>query len=173
MAREPEPSRREPTPREPTRPEFKFSEAAVYRSDVGFVLDLSDDKKAFTATFSGLEVRVEPKSTTPVVTRDFSFSLPVKDAEPGSEIPFFVQGFVLCNKGTNAHLVFSVNDQSSVFDFPEGTDTSFLQHIKYKVGSGAELRVTVVLWADRDSRLEEGAHVNVSSIDTDVAKHGR
>jgi hypothetical protein len=99
--------------------------------------DLSPDKQAFTATFDGFEAITGQNS--PIVGRTFSFSLPLSDAAPSMEIPFFVQGFVLCQKGSDGHLVLIINDQTTVVDFPEGSDTSFLHKTNFKVGSASEL----------------------------------
>jgi hypothetical protein len=155
----------------PPRSDFKFGDGVTFNSSVGFDIGISPDKKAFTARFSGLEVRLEPKSATPVDARVFSFSLPVADAARGAEIPFFVQGFALCEDGANAHLVFIVNDQTTFVDFPGGSDTSFLHQVKFTTGSASEVRITAVVAVDRDSKSEAAAHLNISSIDTDVAKH--
>ena len=58
-------------------------------------------------------------SAPPIVTRVFSFSIPLKDTKPGQEIPFFVSGLCrLLGKGANAHLVFTVNDQSAMAYLP-------------------------------------------------------
>jgi hypothetical protein len=99
-----------------------FGQAATFNSDAGFVLAVSDDKKAFTATFSGLAVSLDPGSSTPVVTRVFTFVLPLSGAAPDTEIPFFVSGFAFSEKGANGHLVFSINDQTTVVDFPGNSD---------------------------------------------------
>ena len=146
-----------------------FGQAATFNTDVGFSLDVSPDKKAFTATFGGLEISLGPEST-PVVTRMFSFTLPLSGVDYGAEIPFFVQGFVFCEKGANAHLVFSINDQTTVVDFPENSDTSFLQQLNYSVGSASEIRLTLILFADRDSKSKAQAKLTVDTIDTDAAK---
>jgi hypothetical protein len=145
----------------------------AFSSDVGFNIGLSDDKKAFTATFSGLGVGIDAKGSTPIVTRVFSFSLPLSGADPGMEIPFFVSGFVLSQKGANGHLLFSVNDQTLVVDFPENSNTDFVQQLKYKVGYASELRISVFLLADRDSKSDAAVNLSVQAIDTDIAKHRR
>jgi len=145
----------------------------TFNSDVGFSLDISPDKKAFTALFSGLVVSIDGKSSAPIVTRVFSFVLPLSGADPGLEIPFFVSGFVLTQKGANGHLVFSVNDQTTVADFPANSDKDFIQQLKYKVGSASEVRITVFLLADRDSTSDSAVHLNVNAIDTDILKHQR
>jgi hypothetical protein len=71
-----------------------FGEAPTYNSDVGFALAVSDDKKAFTATFSGLSISLDPNSSAPVTSRVFTFVLPLSGADPDAEIPFFVSGFI-------------------------------------------------------------------------------
>ena len=95
-----------------------FGPGPTFNTDVGFDIALSPDKKAFTALFSGLEAIIDGNSAPPIVTRVFSFSIPLKDAKPGQEIPFFVSGFAIAEKGANAQLVFSVNDQSSMAYLP-------------------------------------------------------
>ena len=129
----------------------------TFNSDVGFDIGFSDDKKAFTATFSGLVVSLDATGSAPIVTRVFSFALPLSGADPGMEIPFFVSGFVLSQEGANGHLLFSVNDQSMVVDFPKNSDNDFVQQFNYKVGSASELRISVFLLADRDFEIRCGS----------------
>jgi hypothetical protein len=145
----------------------------TFNSDVGFNIGFSDDKKAFTATFSGLGVSLDAKGSAPIVTRVFSFALPLSGADPGAEIPFFVSGFVLSQKGANGHLLFSVNDQTMVVDFPENSNNDFVQQLKYKAGDASELRISVFLLADRDSQSDAAVNLNVQAIDTDIVKHNR
>ena len=146
-----------------------FGQAATFNSDVGFELAVSPDKKAFTATFSGLETGIQGQSASPVATRLFSFSIPLSAADLGYEIPFTVQGFTLSGKQTSAHLMFTVNDQTSVVDFPAETDSSFVHQLKYKAGNATEARITAFLLADRDSRSDSGVHIMVNAIDADLA----
>jgi hypothetical protein len=148
-----------------------FGQAPTFNSDVEFALAVSDDKKAFTASFAGLEVNLDPKSAAPVDSRVFTFVLPLSGATPGSEIPFFVSGFVASENGGNGHLVFSINDQSTVADFPGGSEQSFIQKLNFKVGSAPEIRLTTFLLADRDSKSDATVKMNVSTIDTDILKH--
>src|SRR3954466_5630545 len=147
-----------------------FGQAAKFTSDVGFNLAVSDDKKAFTASFSGLEVVLEGKSAPPIATRVFSFKIPLSGTDAWQEIPFAVQGLVASEKEASAHLVFTVNNQSTVMDFPANSNTSFMQQLKYKPEDGAaETRITVFLLADRDSTSDSAVHVNVTTSDPDMA----
>ena len=68
-------------------------------------------------------------------------------------------------------MVFSVNDQTTVTDFPANSNTDFVQQLNYTTGGSAEARITVFLLADRDSNSDSAVHVNVTAIDTDTAKH--
>ena len=58
-----------------------FGQAATFNSDVEFALAVSDDRKAFTATFSGLGVKLDPKSSVPVASRGSS-ALTIKPSLP-------------------------------------------------------------------------------------------
>jgi hypothetical protein len=144
-----------------------FGQAATFNTDVGFTLTVSPDKKAFAADFSGLEVVIQGTSA-PIATRVFSFSIPLSGTDPGQEIPFTVRGHSLSQKEATAHLVFSINDQSTVVDFPVNSESSFEQTLKYKAGNAADARITVFLLANRDSRSDSGVQVNVNTIDADL-----
>ena len=148
-----------------------FGPGPTFSTDVGFDLALSPDKKAFTATFGGLEAIIDGKSAPPIATRVFSFSIPLAHAGPGQEIPFFVSGFAVAEKGANAHLVFSVNDQSSIAYLPTESKEDFVHQLKYKATDATEARITVFLLASRDSKSDAAVHLNVTAIDTDIAKH--
>ena len=58
-----------------------------------------------------------------------------------------------------------------VVDFPKNSDNDFVQQFNYKVGSASELRISVFLLADRDSKSRAAVNLNVLPIDTDTAKH--
>jgi hypothetical protein len=150
-----------------------FGKAATFNSDAGLVLAVSDDKKAFTATFSGLGVSLDPKSSIPVASRVFTFVLPLSGTTADTEISFFVSGFAFSEKAGNGHLVFSVNDQTMVADFPGSSDQEFVQELKFKARSASEVRVTVFLLADHESTSDAQVSLNVTAIDTDLAKHKR
>ena len=143
----------------------------TFNSDVEFDINISDDKKAFTAAFSGLGVSLDAPGSGPIVSRVFSFALQLSGANPGMEFPFFVSGFVSSQEGANGHLLFSVNDQSIVVDFPPNSDNDYVQQLNYKVGNAAELRISIFLLADRDSKSSAAVSLDVLAIDTDIAKH--
>jgi hypothetical protein len=146
-----------------------FGKVPTYNSDTGFTLWFSDDKKAFTAVFSNLLAQLRAKSPQPITTRTFSFSLPLSDLDAGAEFPFFVSGYAFCDKGASTHVIFTVNDQTTVADFPENTDAEFVQELKYKAGATpSEIRVTINIVADQDSKSGGDAYLDVLAIDTDL-----
>jgi hypothetical protein len=139
-------------------------DTAPFNSDTSFIFSVSPDQKAFDASFGGLAVTHGIKGFAPIVTRTFSFSVHVSAADQGSEITLFISGFASTMPGANAHLLFSVNDQSMIVDFPENSNDEFDKQLIYKVGASSELRVTVFLLADRDSTSDAQASLNVTKI---------
>ena len=144
--------------------------APTFNSDVEFDINISDDKKAFTAAFSGLGVSLDAPGSGPIVSRVHSFALQLSGANPGMEFPFFVSGFISSQEGANGHLLFSVNDQSIVVDFPPNSDNDYVQQLNYKVGNATELRISIFLLADRDSKSSAAVNLDVLAIDTDLTK---
>jgi hypothetical protein len=142
----------------------------TFNSDVEFDINISDDKKAFTAGFSGLGVSLDAPGSGPIVSRVYSFALQLSGANPGMEFPFFVSGFISSQEGANGHLLFSVNDQSIVVDFPPNSDNDYVQQLNYKVGNATELRISIFLLADRDSKSSAAVSLDVLAIDTDLTK---
>jgi hypothetical protein len=142
----------------------------TFNNDVGFKLDPSDDKQAFTASFSGLIVSINDAGAAPIVAKEFSFAVPLSGVDSGTQIPFAVSGFAGVEKGANAHLIFIVNDQMMTATFQENPRGDYVKQFSFKSDSASELRITLVLVANRDSTSNAGATLNVLSIDTDLNK---
>lgn len=147
-------------------------DGTAFNSDVLFDIDISPDKKAFTVRFGNLVVDLG-KGTAPIVTRTCSFALKLSGSDPGSEIPLSISGIAESGGGANGHLLFSVNDQTMFVDFSESSGGSFVKTLNYKVCEATELRVTVFLWADRDSTSDAGANLTVDTIDSELNKAQR
>jgi len=141
-----------------------------------FELNVSDDKRALTLTFSDLQVTVGgSNSPSPISTRVFSLVLPLegdkKDEkdEKRVEIEFIVQGSILALEGATATLVCSVNGQTTVTDFPGASEQGFVQKLKFEAEAPSEARLCVFLLLGRDSRNTNAeAHMNVSAIDIEI-----
>jgi hypothetical protein len=142
----------------------------TYNSTIGYDTFIDPEKKAVTVRFAGLEAVLDIPQRPPIVTRTFSLSLPVT-ADPGTEIPLFFQGTFESSNGGTGHLVVTINDQTTAINFTKPLDKAYMQEVKYKVGTGAsEMRMTIVLIVDRDSKENATAYLSVMSIDSDVSK---
>ena len=149
---------------------FGFEKAPSHTSDVGFGLDVSPDKQAFTLTFGNLQAAVRSGGALPpMATRLFELALPLEDGGTGVEIAFTIQGFVLTPEGATGTMVFSVNGQSVVADFPGKSDQSFQQQLKFAADTPSECRLCVFLVAGRDSKKPDvEAYLNVTAIDATI-----
>jgi len=154
---------------------FIFGQMPAYRSDKKFELDVSDDKRALTLTFSDLQTTVGGgKSPAPMSTGMFSLVLPLEGDERRVEIEFIVQGFALAPEGATATMVCSVNGQTTVADFPGSSDQSFVQKLKFTAETPSECRLNVFLLVGRDSRNANAeASLNVNSIDAEIMPRPR
>lgn len=164
--------------------DVEFGSKASYASSDAFDLAVSDDKKAFTITFSDLEASIgnaklpaklaatakKAKGDAPIVSKVFSLTLPIK-SEKSAYVPLYLQGYALVTPGSRATLVFSANGQNTVVPFKADLDDSFLQDVKIETQGASELRLTVFLLVERDSAgPDAGVYLNVATIDTDLEK---
>lgn len=149
---------------------FMFGKVQTYHSDAGLDLGVSDDRKAFTLTFGNLQVAVQSgKSPAPMATRVFYLTLPLEGSDKGVEIAFAVQGAVVTLEGATATMVFSVNGQTIVADYPARSDQSYVQKLKFKATTASECRLGVFLLAGRDANNSNAeAFLNVTSIDAEI-----
>ena len=154
---------------------FTFSQIPTYQSNEKFDLDVSDDKRALTLTFSDLQATVGVgKSPTPMSTRAFSLVLPLEGDEKRVEIEFIAQGFILAPEGATATIVCSVNGQTTIADFPGGSDQSFVQKLRFAAETPSECRLYIFLLVGRDSRNANAeAYMNVASIDAEILPRPR
>jgi hypothetical protein len=146
-----------------------FGQAPTHKSDVQFNLAVSPDKQTFTLTFDNLQACVPPgKSSAPMATRLFYLALPLEDGGTGVEIAFSVQGYVVTRKGATGTMVFSVNGQTAVADFPGTSDTSFLQQLKFAADTPSECRLCVFLLVGQDENSDAQPYLNVNAIDAAI-----
>ena len=146
-----------------------FGRIPRQKSGEKFEAGVSEDKRALTLTFSGLRVHVGGRSKASTSTRLFTLTLPLKGDEPRAEIEFTLDCFVITTAGATASLVCSVNGQTTVADFPENTDQSFLHTFKLAAETPSEARLCVLLLVGRDStNLDAEADLSVSSLDAEL-----
>lgn len=150
---------------------FTFGQIPMDQGDERFEHTISDDRRALTLMFSDLLATIggSSRSTSPVSTRVFSLVLPLEGDEERVEIELVAQGSVVVLEGATATLVCSVNGQTTVADFPAGSDQSFVQKLTFAADAPSEARLCVFLLLGRDStNADAEAHLNVSSIDAEI-----
>jgi hypothetical protein len=149
---------------------FTFGQIKKYQSKEKFDLGVSEDKRALTLRFSDFQTTVGgSKSKTPVSTRIFFIVLPLEGDEKKVEIEFILQGFVLALEGATVSLVCSVNGQTTVTEFPAGSDQDFVHTLKFAAETTSEARLCVVVLLGRDSRNADAeAHLSLTSIDAEI-----
>lgn len=159
--------------------DLKFGNSLTFPPGPMHDYSVSPDGKAITVTFGGLQAIVDDgksdegaprrEPTDPVVTRAFSMVLPVTN---GSSIKtaFHFQGLAITNAGGLATLLVVINGQSTIFSFANNSDESFVRTVDFSASAAAEIRLTVVLIAERDKQFSgAAAHLNLMAIDTDAA----
>ncbi len=155
---------------------FTFGQTPTHQSDEPFVLNVSEDKRALTLTFSEFEVTVGgSQSPAPTATRAFFLVLPLEGDYERVEIEFFCSNaFVLTTEGATATLVFSVNGQTTVADFPANSEQSFIQPLKFTAPSPSECRLCIFLLVGRDSKNSNAeAFLRVPAIDAEILPRPR
>ncbi len=147
-----------------------FGGVSTYQDDAGADLGVSDDKRAFTLTFSDLQVSLDAgKGAAPIASRVFSFIMPIEGDEKNAEIEFNASAFVITEGGGTATIVLGVNGQSTVADFPTSTSQSVAPKLTFSGATPSECRLSVFLLAGQDPRISEAAvGVTVQSIDAEI-----
>jgi len=155
---------------------FGFGKSLTYQSDVQSDIAFSPDQQTFTLRFGNLQVAVRGGPVTgpspeapPVATRLFYLALPLDEGGKEAEITFVVQGAVVTVEGATATMVFSVNGQTFVTDFPPAPDEAFVKEFKFKSATAPECRLSVFLLAGRDAKNSNAeAFLNVTAIDATI-----
>jgi hypothetical protein len=138
---------------------------------------LSDDEKAFQITFEeGLAAGVGAvaydglkKTRAPVSTRVYSAVILAAGASIDTD--FVLNGFRTTEQGTNTMVVLTVNDQHSVTNFSseESTDGAFTASLRYQADGLTDIRLNVVVVAERDSsHPDASALIAITDISADA-----
>jgi hypothetical protein len=137
---------------------------------------VSDDKKAFeirfdtalaagvgNPVFDGIE-----KTPAPMSTSVYSAVIPATGK--AVKTSFAANGFGVTESGTNTMLILTVNDQHSVAHFTGKKDEALTVTLEYKAKTVTDIRLTVVLIAERDSaHPTASALVAVTDVSADAA----
>ena len=140
-----------------TSEDVTFGKSLTYSSIQEVAYNLSDDKKAFTITlqtalaagvgtpvFDGLAL-----TGAPINTRIYSAVVPATGKN--LKTTFVLNGFGSTDPGTSTKLVLTVNDQHSVTHFGPRGDQAFTVMMPFQAEAATDIRITVVVIAERDS----------------------
>jgi hypothetical protein len=154
-----------------------FGEKLTYSSLKTADYSLSDDRKAFEIRFNpGLAAGVGTPvydglhaTHAPINTRVYSAVIPATGNNLNTS--FVLNGFGMTEAGTNATLVLTVNDQHSVTHFgADREEGAFTATLPYRAEVASDLRLTVVLIAERDAaHPDASALIAITDISADTA----
>jgi hypothetical protein len=136
----------------------------------GAAIDIAPDRRAFTTTFSVLEVEVGNGQQTPAaVSRSFPLVVPLTGTPQQAALQFQASGFVVVDQDTTATLTVSVNGHRSVKSWSAGTRDDFVQTVALPAAPGTDYRLTVALeLRQRAGKTEATGHLNVLAIDAAI-----
>jgi hypothetical protein len=149
---------------------YTFGRIPRFKTKDRFDTGLSEDKRALTLTFADFHAAVGGSNPPgSLATRLISLVLPLHGEAEKLEIEFTFQGFVFALEGASASLVCSVNGQTTVSDFPAGSDQDYLHKHTFTAERGSEARLYLLLLVGRDSKNTDAeAHMNVATIDAEI-----
>jgi hypothetical protein len=105
-------------------PAFKsgalLSVGSASAGNTNYLMDVSDDKKAWVALLDGLETQLSGTGAPLFATRFFSISMPLAGAEKGVKLGAYLEGHVFHTAGMDISLITTVNGQTHVMDFAAG-----------------------------------------------------
>ena len=132
-----------------------------------FDFNISDDKRAFTLTFSDFQLNLEGgKSAKLVDSRVSAIVVPVGGDQKQAQIAFGLNAFAVTTGGATATIVISVNGTTTVADFSGDTQESIVQQIEFEDSRPSECRICVFLLVGLDSsNPDAAASLSVTSID--------
>lgn len=156
--------------------DITFGKTPTYQTDDKFELAVSDDKKAFTLTFSDFQVEVGNTKQSPqmIASRVFSLALPAGGKDKYVDVTFNVSGAIVPGTGesgnTSGSIMLSVNGQTSIANFTAKSDKGFVHPLTYKTtGADSEFRITIFVLLDRDSKFPDAAAiVSVEALDGNI-----
>jgi hypothetical protein len=153
-------------PKQPTGP-LVFGPVAPF-SDNATTIDFSDDREAFTAVWSDLEVSVHPGSPEPA-SRSFSFSLPLTDAAKARTVAFHAQGFAYTSYGGKARMTLQVNDAKTFKSWGSNAEDDWVASIQVPATPGSTIRVSLTVEVHQHpSAPEADATLNVVTLDAEI-----
>ena len=128
--------------------------------------DVSEDRRALTATFADLQVGLQYEDA-PDPERSMRLAIPLTDGAEGETLFIHAQGYSFTSDAT-AKLILRANRRTVVQQFPAGTNDSFLTTLEVPAVPGATYQVSAVLEVQPDSDTGGDAYLNILAIDAEI-----
>ena len=165
-----------------------FGETTSFQSDSTCAYVRTPDQIVFQFLCTGFETQVEngkiagaaarrigerakpsAAATPPIGTRVFSAVVPVTGGSP-VYVPIHLSGLAITGVGANAAVLLRVNGEDKIFSFPPKTDESFVRTFVYKAEAASELRMTLFILAEQDSKeADNSAFISLNAVDAGKA----
>lgn len=156
-----------------------FGDKLAFSSDKNASYNVSDDKLSFSIQFDAppaaavghVNFAGVPKTKSPLATHAYTAVIPASGRNVNAT--FFVNGFGTAEAGTNTLLLFKVNGRHRVGRFtPKQDGQDFVASVPYRARSVTDIRISLVLIAERDaSHPEAAALIAVNDITADTKVH--
>ncbi|HEV3011651.1 MAG TPA: hypothetical protein VG499_00100 [Actinomycetota bacterium] len=128
--------------------------------------DVSEDRRALTATFADLQVGLQYEDA-PDPSRSMGMTIPLDDGAEGETLYIHAQGYSFASDAT-AQLVLRARGRTIVQPFPAGTDDSFLTTLELPAVPGAAYELSAVLELEETSDAGGAAYLSILSIDAEI-----
>lgn len=129
--------------------------------------DVSEDRRALTATFADLQVGLQYEDA-PDPSRSMQLAIPLTDGAEGETLFIHAQGYSFTDEHAKGQLVLRARGRTIVQPFPAGTDDSFLTTLELPAVPGAAYELSAVLELEETSDAGGAAYLNLLSIDAEI-----
>lgn len=147
----------------------RFDDLTIHGA--AYEVGVSDDRKAFTTTFSDVQIEVgnDDSAASTVAGRLVQVGLPLIDAEADPPINLSISGYAVVQERASAWLCVRVGGDTRIIDFPVGTDRSFIVQVTHSpIGAESEIALSVCAVVERDGRDGGLALLTITTIDGDI-----
>jgi hypothetical protein len=146
-----------------------FGDKLSFQSSDKMDYAVTDDRQAFTLTFSALEATIgNQKSDPPLMSQVAAFVIPVDGKS--IDATFVVSAVATTTEGTDATIMLVVNDKSTMMHFPPNSNAKdVVLQLRYRAKAVSDLRVAIFVLVERDqAHPGAGADLTVDALDGDM-----
>jgi len=149
-----------------------FATGSNFTSDPDLVVSVSEDRQAFTAIASNMEVIVGQELPATIQARLLLLAVPLEgDVIGGTEIALRVSGNAFVTEGATGLAMITLNGRATTEYLSPVLDNEFVYELRVDGTGASECRVSVCLVAEREgNRPDAISRFNVLSIDAEILR---